>query len=213
MPEIIKEFKMRTKVQVVNVSILTDGESTTHLMYKKEFSSGIEYQDITNSAHFGKTFICHGQKSYLVGDTKTDSGAAYLERLPLVTNRMLHMIKEVSGVNLMGFFLMPITKSSITKNYYVIFPGIKYSELETLTETIMKDSKTGSAMVKGFGYDEMYIIKPERFSTEDPFEFQKQDDEKENLKAIKKAIKQIGGRKQRLSILNQFTTLISKNVA
>lgn len=198
LPKVVEEFKAKHKVQIVNAVILSDGHASDSYP-KYEASNG----DILSTRYTDKVFLSKSAKTYEIG--------GYHD----ATKRLLDFAKDVSGVNIIGFFLGNTSRSAVqnaihTHRREVVRTPEYYPLLEKL---VAEAKKERSFTIKDCGYDELYIthFAEMRSSEEDYFNFEDSDDLKESAKNVKAALRQIGKEKNKKRvIMNRFVELISK---
>ena len=150
---LVKQFKDRTKVQIVNTIFLTDGGSNNIL--------GIVGR--TNNSYWDKTGKLK-KSTYVLQDkvTKKDyyftnkegysSGRLNGEE---VTNNLLRILKDRTGCNLIGFYLY---EYSSFKNVFNSFYG--YGNIDDVFRNKMQKSWSENKFVpvSNYGYDDYYIL-------------------------------------------------------
>lgn len=195
-PKVIEKFRHERKVQVVHMTILTDGEATDHL-YSSD--NGVNIRSI-NTEH---GYLRHGHKYHSI---KVGDGSRMYGRGSSTTVGLLNYVKEVSKVNIIGFFLVG-AKYELSN----VYMSHKFQYVpESLSS---KFGKEGNVVIEDAGYDELYVIKTDRknFGIEsenaEEYEFK---DIKEAMKDVKKQFNAHGNsvKKQRV-ILNKFIAKIS----
>ena len=129
--KMILDFKKKNKLQVVNTIILTDGES--------------------DGLYIPRAASYYGKKKIIMCDTTTKKNYDMNQVNGLaITRNLLHMLRDRTGCNLIGFFLSNSNK--LSDHYW-------------LTEGQLKDQKliecwknNNFVGIDTAGYDEYYII-------------------------------------------------------
>lgn len=201
-PKLVSKFRDTYSAQVVHVVVLTDGQATDSVCY----STGGNYTSgISNNAR-----IKHGQKNFPVrylGETAT-SYSGYSETIAL-----LNYAKEVSGVSIVGFFLVNGQNDFFRSYETVNGPNGHSGYWNEKKEKQAVFSKEGSLTITNRGYDECYIIKSDKKSigleSESP-STKAPIDVKTAIKEVRSGLKGVGNelKKQRI-VLNKFISLIS----
>ena len=140
---VINKFKKETNIQIVNTIFLTDGGSD---------SIRINYQNcnyICSNKHVNKFFIRDTvtQKNYYINSVFCGDH--------IVTETFLKMLKERTGCNLIGFF--------VTSNYNnaATILNIDYDTRKVHMKKFRHDNYIG---ITAAGYDEYYIVNPNKIS-------------------------------------------------
>jgi hypothetical protein len=95
MPDILKKFRERTRVQVANLVVLTDGDSHS-------CDAVTQYEDSQEIVTTG--VYCGYRKTTVIQDAVTKQQYKVKDRS--VTNTLIEMIGDRLGVNTIGFFIM-----------------------------------------------------------------------------------------------------------
>jgi len=149
LPKLVNDFKMKNRLQIVNVAILTDGEDSDHIPVhgSNSFSGGI------SSSKNNRTCIIidnETKKSY-----KTES------RRGAVTITLLKILKDKTGCNLLGFYITQPWRSAYADVMQKFTNDAKYSRYkspETARESFAKWKETKVDVITDWGFDEYYII-------------------------------------------------------
>jgi len=96
MPDVIKKFRERTRVQVANLVVLTDGESHA-------CNAVVQYDGDTEKRETG-VYVGGYRKTTVIQDTVTKQ--QYTVKNRSVTNTLIEMIGDRHSVNTIGFFIM-----------------------------------------------------------------------------------------------------------
>ena len=146
--EVVKQFKISSKVQIVNVVFLTDGDSDP--------VNGIEgvnirsYNDI--GTRINNRFVLQDKqtgKDYYI----TNSDNKHMDGQGL-TISLLKRLKDRTGCNLIGFYLFPGSINSVRSRFY------GYSVMDSKFEENLKKSWSENKFVAvaNHGYDDYYVI-------------------------------------------------------
>ena len=146
--EVVKQFKISSKVQIVNVVFLTDGDSDP--------VNGIEGVNIRSYGDTGQRinnrFVLQDKqtgKDYYI----TSSDNRHMESQGL-TISLLKRLKDRTGCNLIGFYLFPGSINSVRNRFY------GYGALDSKFEENLKKSWSENKFVAvaSHGYDDYYVI-------------------------------------------------------
>ena len=150
---LVKQFKDRTKVQIVNTIFLTDGGSNNiaGIVGRKNDSNW----DIKTSKP--------KKISYVLQDKVTKKDYYFTKRYDNdnrlngeeVTNNLLRILKDRTGCNLIGFYLY---EYSSFKNVFNSFFG--YDNIDNVFRDKMQKSWSENKFVpvSNYGYDDYYIL-------------------------------------------------------
>jgi hypothetical protein len=139
MPDVIKKFRERTRVQVANLVVLTDGDSqTTNAIVQ------YEGQDSVSSAGVYAGY----SKTTVIQDSVTKQ--PYTVQNRSITNTLIEMIADRCGVNTIGFFIMDNKTREIrhAASRYGIYD-------QNITKTIRAKK---FLEVKNAGYQSFFLI-------------------------------------------------------
>lgn len=138
---LVNAFKQRTKVQVVNTVVLTDGESDGNWVITGHTATGKRTKYIIHDEITKKDFEL-GMTSY---------GFNFGRQL---TDTLLKILKERTGCNLIGFYVCNESIKSVLDRHYGWNHDEKFAkEQKKLYET------NGFIPVTNAGYDEYYILR------------------------------------------------------
>lgn len=144
---VVNEFRKRTRSEVVNVIFLTDGEDSTSMW--TESSPG-------RSVSIGPA----DRRSVSYIEDK-DSAKTYRVSNKGVTPTLLQILKDRTGCNLIGFYILPKSKryfENAMSRFNMTMTEVGYKQF--------RDEKFFS--VSGYGYSEYFLIPGgEDLSTED----------------------------------------------
>ncbi len=197
LPNVVEKFREEHKSQIIHAVILTDGEATDRVTtFSQSGGRGIER----------KSFIRNGFRHYptSINQDEYQSGAN-------VTGALLNYAKEVSGINIVGFFLTQPRDFSASYRAVNIDPK---SDPKVFTQLHNTFKSVGNVCLTNQGYDEVYIIKCDRksmgISSVSFTPATDQTDMKTAMKEAKAGFIGLGNslKKQRV-ILNKFISIIS----
>ena len=139
MKSVIDEFKIKSKAQIVNAVILTDGQSNRSNKYldSTNVEKGFDRRSlhIDDKASRTRTYPVNAR-----GQVKTE------------TNILLEGLKNSLGINLLGFFLTSGSGRRMAGNLSYVM------ETYPTDEDISKFRKDKFIIEKNGAYDELYII-------------------------------------------------------
>lgn len=188
--QIVEAFREKTRVQVVNVVFLTDGESNS--LNNASDGNGGEIR-----TRYSGNVILTDKKS-----RKNYPFHGWNEQ----TDILLNVLKSNSEVNIAGFFLIPKRRArreiqSIFRNDYPADNDVKFAKFK----------KDGVLIVEDRGYDEYYIIPGgsdlSAVDSYDPLEDLSDDASKAKIRSAFK--KSTGGRVKNKVVLTKFIDLIT----
>ena len=193
LPNVVEKFREEHKSQIIHAVILTDGEATDGLIVNKNGN--------LRTAE-GHSFIRNGFRHYAtsINSCRYPGGAN-------LTGALLNYAKEVSGINIVGFFLTQ--PRDFSSSYQAVNIELNYDN-----SLHVKFKANGNVCLTNQGYDEVYIIKCDRKSmgiTNVSFTpATEQTDMKSALKEARAGFTELGNslKKQRV-ILNKFIATIS----
>lgn len=139
--QIVNQFKARSKVQIVNVIFLTDGESNV--------VKGVRGIEIGHRWGSDTRYIIQDKvmkKDYYLTDHIYNCSRE-------ITINLLRILKDRTGCNLIGFYLHHASSSRVVHEFY------GYSIDEKFRTTMMKQWNDNKFIpVTNHGYDDYYII-------------------------------------------------------
>jgi len=145
---VVNDFRKRTRSEIVNVIFLTDGEDSTTLWTDDEL--GHSHQRIGPSDRRSVSYI-----------EDKDSAKTYRVSDKGVTPTLLEILKDRTGCNLIGFYILPKSKryfQNAMDRFNMIMTEDKYKQF--------RNEKFFS--VNGYGYSEYFLIPGgDDLSTED----------------------------------------------
>ena len=145
---VVNDFRKRTRSEIVNVIFLTDGEDSSTLWTDDEF--GHSHQRIGPSDRRSVSYI-----------EDKDSAKTYRVSDKGVTPTLLEILKDRTGCNLIGFYILPKSKryfQNAMDRFNMIMTEDKYKQF--------RNEKFFS--VNGYGYSEYFLIPGgDDLSTED----------------------------------------------
>ncbi len=138
--DIVKVFKEKYKLDVVNTVFLTDGDSNdTYDKYQNGIKTRFGYRsDLYN---------------LIIRDKKTMEEGRKTPKAQ-VTIGLLQLLKNMTGVNTIGFFITPYFSRRIVQNRIEAYDA----ELNNFDERYRKSRDNKFFMINNAGYDDYYII-------------------------------------------------------
>ena len=193
-PILVTEFQKRTKVQIVNTIVLTDGESAgvqeIHGMPRGAYS--------TMNKRF-TNFIVEDEvlkKTYDLGRVAYGYSIGNIDHRKMTTT-LLHRLKERTGCNLVGFYL---TNSNFNNEFHGMYGWSADPNFEKEMKKCWQEN--GFFPVTHKGYDKYFILSTDALKIEKPV---LKIDEKMTKNAItKQFIKFSSGKKVNRVLLRQF---------
>jgi hypothetical protein len=134
----VPKFQAENRVQIMNTIFLTDGESNGGLAYATDFGqSQAGYNTPT-------TFVDERTRAMfnVRGNNEDDT-----------TKVLLQMLKDTTGTNLIGFFLLDAAENYLTHAINKHMPKANVSEAK------VKFEKNDFVISTEYSYDELYLIK------------------------------------------------------
>ena len=149
LPKLVNDFKMKNRLQIVNVAILTDGEDSDHIPVhgSNSFSGGISSS--TNN------------RTCIIIDNETKKSYKTESRRGAVTITLLKILKDKTGCNLLGFYITQPWRSAYADVMQKFTNDIKYNKYkspDTARESFAKWKETKVDVITDWGFDEYYII-------------------------------------------------------
>jgi hypothetical protein len=145
---VVNDFRKRTRSEIVNVIFLTDGEDSSTLWTDDEL--GHSHQRIGPSDRRSVSYI-----------EDKDSAKTYRVSDKGVTPTLLEILKDRTGCNLIGFYILPKSKryfQNAMERFNMMMTEDKYKQF--------RNEKFFS--VNGYGYSEYFLIPGgDDLSTED----------------------------------------------
>ncbi len=149
---LVKQFKDRTKVQIVNTIFLTDGGSNpvAGIVGRKNYC----WDEAGKRRKYSYVLQDKVMKKDYYFTNQNDSGDYRLNG-DEVTNNLLRILKDRTGCNLIGFYLY---EHSSFKNVFHAFYG--YAGIDdTFRDKMQKSwSENKFVPVSNYGYDDYYIL-------------------------------------------------------
>jgi hypothetical protein len=191
---IMKEFKERTKVQVINSIYLTDGEShSVFFQYKK-------------GLHILNDVISSPTKNVYLRNKKTKATQLINETSDTTakdeTNSCIKFIKQYSNFRMFGFRL--ISTNAFKKNFNL---DSNFKDKSKFQEYYTKLSTENHFKVDGSAYDEFYYIRPIKTKNEDLINEIKEKDSVSSITS--KFTKTMSNRVNNKIFLKKFIEFIS----
>lgn len=181
--DIIPKFQKKYKLQVVNTTFLTDGEGSALNRVRDANGLAVRKYNIILRDPITSAYVKYTANANGGGNSK-----GYLT-----------LLKQRTGCNVIGFRILTTRdlKGYLSDIY-------KYADVEPIVEEFRKQKST---VIKSSGFDEYYLLRAEKMSTND-------DDEMEvkstTTRGLVSAFKQYTkGHIQNRVILNRFIGLIS----
>ena len=144
---IVKQFKDKYKLDVVNTVFLTDGEANdTNEIVDKQRAGG--------TTHIGTTHSVL-KSNVIIRDVNTMSEGKKPPNADLTVG-LLNLLKSVTGVNVIGFFITPQAKHA--KRYILGRIERSGTHIIDFDEKFRSFRKTKFFMLNNVGYDDYYII-------------------------------------------------------
>jgi hypothetical protein len=168
--EIVPAFQKNYKLQVVNTVFLTDGEGHSWRNVFVKRPDGYITSTDSDSYQPG-VYIPRSQKQMIIRDpvTKSQEIMDYSSYGMKNTSILVKLLKERTGCNVVGFYVLAGREMSRTREY---FP--KTADFDSIK---LKFRKEKTLVVTTAGFDEYYFLRSESLDTEDDVEF----DVKENV--------------------------------
>lgn len=192
-PDLFRRFKERTKADIVNIAYLTDGEPDGGLAF---YEDRPQYRDFTE--HWVPT---RGNIVLTDPVTKVSVKAENLKQKGQTL--MLNAIREITGANVVGFFLGSNVRRAVEArayDYHFDRPD------NAVIDKIMKDYRTDKVAVveELAGYTELYVVKGADMDFEDD------EIEGSNSKDIAKSFRKMQKNKGvNRVLLNRFVRMIA----
>jgi len=145
--EMVKQFKSSYKLDVVNTVFLTDGESNeTSLKFSSDPKRGTE--------SIGQSYYRLNESNVIIRDMKTMTEAKKPAGADM-TIGLLNMLKALTGVNTIGFFLTDARMIRRTVSSRADKCAAKIMDMDA---KIREFKKTKFFLISNAGYDDYYII-------------------------------------------------------
>lgn len=184
LPEIVNDFRRKTKVEVMNVIFISDGDSDTICNSKDSLvgRNPINYADNVVIFRDKKT-----SSTYQVNEFGGDFNST-------TTSVLLKVLKQKTNANILGFYLTSESNSNIRyiisskMNGIYVVDDVFEKVLDELAQEF-EDKK--HAIIENAGYDHYYIIPGGRglmVDTENPIKGPTNDPEIEYLNSIKQMV-------------------------
>jgi hypothetical protein len=189
--QIVELFREKTRVQVVNVAFLTDGESN----------------GIGNSSDGNGGYVRTRYNGNIVLTDEKSRKTYPLNGWTSQTDVLLNVLKSNAGVNIAGFFLIPKKRA---KREIASFYCNSNMDSDEVDAAFAEFKKKGVLVVTDRGYDEYYIIpggSDLSAVSDDPLEGLSDDASKAKIKSA--FIKSTGGKVKNKVVLTKFIDLIT----
>jgi hypothetical protein len=191
--DVVNQFRAKSKVEVLNVVFLTDGESD-RMGYKKNYGKDTVYilQD-------DKT-----KKSYNLNAKRVGQSTFYDDGM-YSTSVLYKMLKDRTGANLVGFYLVASKIKNVIQQFV---PNASYEVTNKMSQSW---AKSGYCTLVNQGFDEYYLMNPRFFKIDDR---SLDTSVEKNAKKILSEFKKFSAnKKENRVLLRQFITKISKEAA
>ena len=201
---IFNRFKARTGTEIVNMVFLTDGESDGDMKARHFDSEGVPETRHIEGGNRMNSFITDTKSKVQVQLKGRNSTRA-------LTTALLTMNRELTGANIVGFFLTSNVKNTVQSE---VFQSEKswlgrykvQNEDHVVVDRIMEEFKRDRvAVVTTSGYNEYYIVKND-LAINDEFEVKENADIKDIGRAFRKMQK---GKVLNRVLLNRFIRMIA----
>ena len=200
--EIVNNFRIKNKLQVVNTIFLTDGDSN----YSHFKDTSPPAYSKTNGQRIQSTYIFSDPKTKKQYTLKTAGDSREL------TTMLLKVLKDRTNSNLVGFYLFESSNfSSIQRRFY----GETYVNDYYKNISKMWNEKF-FIPITNVGYDEYYVINPKSFKQTETMEELKIDSSMSRSKVAKEFLKFSEKKSINRLLLNRFMERVAgkiKNVA
>lgn len=196
--EIVPDFQKKNKLQTVNTVFLSDGEG--HIL--REYITLDDYGQRTSEYLSRSSF--YGAKDLVLCDpvTKCQTKVKNLDDMDANTNGYLELLKERTGSNVIGFYVL--FSREFSKNIRRFFEIKSAYEFEEIKVQFRKEKY---AIAKTTAYDDYYILKSEDLDTEEEEFVVKENATTRGL--VSAFSKYTGGRVSSRIVLNKFIGLIT----
>ena len=195
-PQIVEDFQKRTKVQIVNTIVLTDGRSNclgeVHGMPRGDYSAPTTTKAYTNYLLEDEKL----KKTYDLGKVGSVYGLNGLDGKH-ATSVLLTRLKERTGCNLVGFFL---TSNNFGNEFRDAFGYGSNADFEAKTQKCWKEN--GFFPVDNAGYDKYFILSQYAIRATKPV--LKIDEKMTKNTIAKNFMKYSSGKKVNRVLLRQF---------
>jgi len=148
--EIIEAFRQRTGAQIVNLAVLTDGDSTRTLTVHEGAQARAEYlRDRTGHTRYPAIVLRWGTKQYTFVDTTGRNYSRHNE-----TNAIVRYLRDRTGARVYGFYLMNERSAnrSVRGGYF------RFPTHEAQQAAAAQLDADGSCIVPHEAYDEYYLV-------------------------------------------------------
>ena len=145
--ELVKQFRERNKLQIVNTIFLTDGGSNPILGYVGQPAEPFYIRHQTRRRYVVQDSVT--KKEYFLTNNRIDGDE--------ITNSLLRSLKDRTGCNLIGFYLFSSWgRFGVQQVYGTFFPN---SNNDKHREMMIKSWRDNKFMpVTSAGYDEYFVI-------------------------------------------------------
>ena len=140
MSKMVDEFKIRNRLEVVNAVILSDGEDSSSLYTTRTLSSYSTRIGPESYNTVSYVFDKETRKTYKVNNT--------------ITEVLLQILKDRTGCNLIGFYIVQNRKNQFVNAFYRLLPN----EIAKCEVAYMEFKNEKVHTMTGVGYDEYYLI-------------------------------------------------------
>lgn len=195
---VFERFKARTGAEIVNMVILTDGDSDQCVKVSNGFydEAGVDrrYTYVEAGMH-SNTFITDNRSKRQVQVRGRQANKA-------LNVALLEMMRTVTGCNIVGFFLTNNVRGTVTAELRIQGHDLMNSHEERIMEQYKRDRV---AILTQAGYNEYYIVKND-LAVNDEFEIADDADVKDISRAFRKMQK---GKVLNRVLLNRFIKMIA----
>ena len=144
--KMVKQYQKANRLEVIDVVFLTDGEDTSSEMVAKTLPNPEQGQ------YSGERFYIDKATRYSVSYVEDpETGKKYRLTEKGITDTLLRMLKDKTGCNLLGFFIVPKNRKNFEYN------AVRLGEV--LTDASYKSFKNEKFYeVTTYGYDKYFLI-------------------------------------------------------
>lgn len=198
LPDVFARFKARTKADIVNMVVLSDGESDNKLCGIEVYGNGKHIRQMRDPNH------CN----VVITDSVTKKSVKVQPTDSRGTRALVKFVGEITGANMIGFHITPETNKSAIRQ--ALF-GRNYDYATIETEVAKRHSefrRTGLVVSTDQGYTEHYLIRGGKSMMVDDGELDVEDNA--TTREIERAFQKMQGNKQTSRvILSRFVAQIA----
>lgn len=195
----IKKFKEIKKVDIVNLVVLTDGESNTEKLHYVGVCADAPPYLHGNQKELLSKFQNYRYKKVYLSDRLTKSSYE-LKNNWYETDAILNLLRDRLNINIVNFYIC--NRSEVK---YLIRTGkvdIDYDDLKT------ELNKNGSTVTESSGWDELYLILKNKLDIDDTNHLQSLDDNATKAQ-LKRAFAKNNNKLKNRVVLQRFIEMIS----